>query len=156
MTTEPRPGNADLSGATPTSGGSAGERNVVDRTQSDRSLSELFSRLTSDVSTLFREELELAKVELRAEAKQAGKAAGKLGAAGVIGLIAALLLSWALAFLIAEVLPTWAGFAIVGAIYAIVAAVMGMNGKKELDKVDPTPRQTVDTLQEDKEWLKNR
>lgn len=122
----------------------------------DQSLSDLVGRLTSDVSTLFRKELELAKVELRQEAKQAGMAAAKLGVAAVVGLIATLMLSWALAYLIGLVLPTWAGFAIVGAVYAIVAVVLGLSGKKQVSNVDPTPRQTVETLQEDKQWAKNR
>lgn len=128
----------------------------VSATSTEPSVSDLIGRLTSDVSTLFREELELAKVELRQEAQKAGKAAGKLGAAAVVGFIAALLLSWALAWLIALALGAWAGFAIVGVIYAIVAAVLGLNGKKQLQAVNPTPEQTVDTLQDDKEWVKNR
>ena len=132
------------------------ERGTVSEPITERSVPELIGRLTSDVSTLFREELELAKVELRQEAKGAGKAAGKFGAAAVVGLIAAFLLSWALVYLIALALPTWAGFAIVGVVYGIVAAVLANNGKKQLDTVDPTPRQTVETLQEDKQWLKNR
>jgi Putative Actinobacterial Holin-X, holin superfamily III len=134
----------------------AQERASVAQPTVERSVPELITRLTSDLSTLVREEVELAKTEVRVEAKKAGKAAGKLGAAAVVGLIAALLLSWALAYLIALVLPTWAGFAIVGVVYAIVAAVLAKGGQKQLNTVDPTPRQTVETLQEDKQWLKNR
>lgn len=119
-------------------------------------ISDLFSRLTSDLSQLFRDEVELAKVELRQEAKQAGKAGAKLAVAAVVGLIAALLLSWMLAFLLAEFLPTWVGFLIVGLVYAAVAAAVGLSGKKQLQQVEPTPQQTVETLKEDKEWVTNR
>ena len=119
-------------------------------------LTDLLSELSSEVSTLFQQEVELAKAEVRAEAKRAGKAGGKLGAAAVVGLLAAFLLSWALAFLIDLLWPTWVAFAIVGIVYAIVAAVLGMNGKKQLQRVDPTPQRTVETLKEDKQWVQNR
>lgn len=133
---------------TPTAGQPAGE--------GDKSLSELLSTLTSQLSTLFRKEVELAQVEIKQEVRKAGKAAGALGAAGGAGYMAVLMLSFALAWGLGELIPVWAGFLIVGVIYAVVAAVMYSGGKKKLDQVDPKPEQTIETLKEDAEWARAR
>jgi protein-S-isoprenylcysteine O-methyltransferase Ste14 len=119
-------------------------------------LSDLMGELGREISTLFRQEVELAKAEVREQSKRAGAAAGKLVAAAVIGLVAALLLSWTLVYLIDLVAPEWVGFAIVGVVYAVVAAVLGANGRKQMQNVNPKPEQTAQTIQEDKGWLKNR
>jgi uncharacterized membrane protein YqjE len=122
--------------------------------QPDRSLGELFSEMTSDLSGLVRKEIELAKVETKEEASKAAKAGGMLGAGAVTAHMALLFLSLALAWLLAEFLPTPVGFLIVGVIYAVAAAVLLMQGKKRLQEVDPVPQQTVETLKEDVEWVK--
>jgi hypothetical protein len=124
--------------------------------EGDKSLSDLLSTLTSQLSTLFRKEVELAQVEIKQEIRKAGKAAGALGTAGGAGYMAVLMLSFALAWGLGELIPVWAGFLIVGAIYAVVAAVMYSSGKKKLDQVDPKPEQTIDTLKEDAEWARAR
>ncbi len=122
----------------------------------DKTLPELLSELTDELTTLFRQEVELAKTELKQQASRAGKASGMLVAGGVIGFVAFLLVSWAIAFLIALVLPTWLGFAIVGVVYAVIAAVVASVGRKQLKQVNPKPEQTVASLKEDQAWLKNR
>lgn len=122
----------------------------------DQSLGELLGELTSEFSTLIRDEVQLAKVELKAEAKDAGKAGGLLGAAAVAGLMALILLSFAIAWGLAEIMPAGWAFALVGLLYLIAAAVMGLAGKKKLDEVNPTPEQTVQTLKEDVKWAKKQ
>ena len=110
------------------------------------SVGELVGNVTRDLSTLMRQELTLARAELKAEASKAGKAAGALGAAGVAGLLAALFLSvclwWALGHLIGN---GWSAL-VVAAIWGIVAAVLYANGRTKLREVQPTPERTVDTL----------
>ncbi|HEX9994156.1 MAG TPA: phage holin family protein [Acidimicrobiales bacterium] len=120
------------------------------------SLGELFGRMTSDFSTLVRKEMELAKVELKEEAKQAGKAGGAFGAAGLAGFMALLLLSFALAWGLAEIMPEGFAFLIVGAIYAIAAAVLFGKARKQMQQVNPVPEQTVETLKEDAQWLRDQ
>lgn len=122
----------------------------------DESLGALLSRLMSDVTALFRQEVELAKAELRAEGSRAAKAAGMVAGAAGAALLAALLLSFALAWLLAEAMPTWLGFLIVGVVYAIVAAVLAKSGRTRMQQIDPVPQQTVETLKEDVQWAKNR
>lgn len=124
--------------------------------EQDASLGELLSRLTDQFSTLVRQEVALAKTEITAEVKRAGKAGGLFGAAGALGYLALLLVLVAVAWGLAEVMPIWLGFLIVGAVVGIVAAALGGLGKKEADKVDPVPHQTMETLKEDAEWAKNQ
>lgn len=120
------------------------------------SLGELFGDLSEQTRTLMRQEIELAKVEIKQEAVRAGKASGKLVAGAAIGFVAFLLISWAIAWAIALVLPTWAGFAIVGVIYAVIAAVLAQSGRKELQQVNLPPPQTVDEVKETKQWVSNQ
>lgn len=139
-----------------TSAASADERVDLTRQpkQPDRSLGDLFSEMTSDLSSLVRKEIELAKVETKEEATRAAKAGGMLGAGAIAAHMALLFLSFALAWLLAELLPTPVGFLIVGVIYAVAAGVLLMQGKKRMQQVDPVPQQTVETLKEDVEWAK--
>jgi hypothetical protein len=121
----------------------------------ETSVGELIGNISNDLSTLFRQEVELAKVELKQEASKAGKAAGMLGGAGFAGYMTVLLLSLALVAALGNVMDYgWAAL-IVAVIWGIAGAVLYANGRKKLKTVDPTPRRTVDTLKEDAQWLKN-
>jgi hypothetical protein len=119
------------------------------------SVGELIGNISNDLSTLFRQEVELAKAELKQEASKAGKAAGMLGGAGFAGHLAVVLLSFALVFALGNVMDLgWAAL-IVAVIWGIIGAVLYVNGRKRLKTVDPVPRRTADTLKEDAQWLKN-
>ena len=121
----------------------------------ETSIGEMIGNISNDLSTLFRQEVELAKVEVKEEAAKAGKAAGMLGAAGYAGHLTVVLLSFALVFGLSNVMDAgWAAL-IVAAIWGIVAAVLFVNGRKKMKTVDPVPHRTVDTLKEDAQWLKN-
>lgn len=122
----------------------------------DRSLGQLFGDLSRDMSGLVRKELELARAEISEEAARAGKAAGVLGGAAGAGLLALLLLSFAAAWGLAEVMPTGVAFLIVGAVYAAVAGVLFISGRNRLRQVRPVPDQTVQTLKEDVQWAKTQ
>ncbi len=115
----------------------------------DRSLSELLSDVTGELATLFRKELELAKVETSEQVSQAVKAGAMLGAAGVVAFLAAMLLAFAAAWGLAEVLPTGFAFLIVGVMVLLVAALLGSVGKKKMSGVSPVPDQAVATLRAD-------
>jgi uncharacterized membrane protein YqjE len=123
---------------------------------SDASLSDLISRLGDDVTLLFRQEVELAKVELRRDLMAMAKAGGMLAAAGLLAFVTLLLLAWTLAWGLATVLSTWLGFLIAAVVIGAIAAGIGLAGKKRFEQVDLTPRTTVQTLQEDREWLSER
>jgi len=121
----------------------------------ETSVGEMIGNISNDLSQLFRQEVELAKVELKQEASKAGKAAGMLGAAGFAGYLAVVLLSFALVFALANVMDAgWAAL-IVAVLWGIVGAVLFVTGRNKLKTVDPVPHRTVDTIKEDAQWLKN-
>ncbi len=118
-------------------------------------IGQIISDISDDLSTLFRKEVELAKVEIRQEATKAGKAAGMLGGAGLAGYMVALFLTLALMFALGNVMDLgWAAL-IVAVLWGIVGAVLFAVGRKKMRTVSPVPRQTVETLKEDAQWLKN-
>ncbi len=121
----------------------------------DASLSDLLSELTQDLGTLMRQEVQLARVELQREATKATKAGAILAAAGVLGLAALLLILWAASWGLAEVMPAGLAFLVVALVVGIAAAAMAAMGRRRFQQVDPTPRTTLRTLKEDKEWLSN-
>lgn len=128
---------------------------VVDVRQ-DRSLGDLLGDLSRDLSTLMRQEIELAKVEIKEEVAKTGKAGGMLGGTAVAGHMALLLLSFALAWGLAEIMPTGFAFLLVGLAYAAVAGALYLKGRDELRKVHPVPEQTVETLKEDVAWARQQ
>ena len=123
--------------------------------QPDRSLSELFHDLTSDVSTLFRKEVELAKIEAREELRRSGKAAGMFAGAGIGGWMALLFISLSLAWLLDQAMNTALAFVIVGAVWAVVALVLAKRAQQEMKDMQALP-QTIETLKEDVQWAKTR
>jgi hypothetical protein len=120
----------------------------------DVSVGELVGNVTRDLSTLMRQELALAKAEVKAEAGKTGKAAGALGAAAFAGFMAVLFLSiclwWALGNLIGN---GWSAL-VVAVLWGIVGAVLYSSGRKKLQEVNPTPERTVDTLKNVPDALK--
>jgi Putative Actinobacterial Holin-X, holin superfamily III len=108
-------------------------------------LGDLLGGVTRDISTLFRQEVELAKAELTDSAKKAGKGAGMFGGAAVAGLMALLFVSitvwWALGYLIGN---AWSGL-VVTVVYALVALILFLRGRTQLKTVRGAP-QTVDSL----------
>jgi uncharacterized membrane protein YqjE len=119
----------------------------------ETSLGELTSRLTSELGELFRTHVELAKQETVTEVRTAAKASGMLAGSGVAAHFALLLLSFAAAWGLAAVMPNGLAFLIVGVVWAIVAGVLYMLGRKQIDELDPTPHATIEEIQEDKKWL---
>jgi hypothetical protein len=115
----------------------------------DRSLSELLSEVTNEVATLFRKEVELARAETSEQVSRAARAGAMLGAAAVVGFLTLILLSFAAAWGLAEVVPAGVAFLIVGVVFAVLAAVLASAGKKKMAAVNPVPKQAVQTLQAD-------
>ena len=111
------------------------------------SLGDLLGEVTRDMSTLMRQEVELAKVELKQSATRAGKGAGMLAGAGVAGHFVLLFLSLALWWALGTVMGLgWSGV-VVAVIWGIIAAILAARGRKELNAIKGMP-QTAETLQE--------
>jgi hypothetical protein len=118
------------------------------------SLGELISRTTADLGQLLRDEIDLAKVEIKEEVRTAGRAGAFIGAGALLGYLALALVCFAAAWGLAEVVPEGVAFLIVGVIVAIAAGVAFLVGRRDLSSVDPVPTQTVETIQEDVQWAK--
>jgi uncharacterized membrane protein YqjE len=121
--------------------------------RADRSLPELFSELTGEVSTLVRKEFELAKVEVREEVRDAARAGGMLGAGGLAAWFGLLFVSLAIAWLIDQGLNRALAFGIVALAWLIAAAILISRGRQRLAALQVIP-QTKETIQEDVEWAR--
>ena len=117
------------------------------------SIGDLIGEVSRDFSTLLRQEMELAKAELRQSATRAGKGAGLYGGAGIAGYMAVLFLSialwWGLGYLVGN---AWSAV-IVAVIWGIIALLMFLVGKREMDAVKGMP-QTVETVKKIPDTLK--
>ncbi|WP_433236460.1 phage holin family protein [Streptosporangium sp. CA-135522] len=119
------------------------------------SLGQLVGDIGEDLSRLVRQEMALAKAEMRQEASKAGKAAGMLGGAGLAGYMVALLVTLAVMFALGHVMDlVWAAV-IVAVIWAVIGAVLYVNGRNRLKQVSPKPERTVETLKEDAQWARD-
>ena len=126
-----------------------------EETAAHTSLGDLLGEVSRDISTLMRQEVELAKAELRQSATRAGKGAGMFGGAGLAGYMALLFVSIALWMGLAYLIGLgWAAL-VVGVIYGIVALVLYLKGKKEMEQIKGLPKTTEslkkipDTLKKD-------
>jgi hypothetical protein len=113
-----------------------------------QSVGELLGDISRDLSTLMRQELELAKAEIKAEVSKTGRAAGMLGGAGFAGYMVLLFLSCAAWWGLENVMDAgWAAL-IVAAVWAVIGAVLYATGRSTMRTVHPKPERTVDTVQE--------
>jgi sugar phosphate permease len=123
----------------------------------DRPLGEVAGDLTRDLSLLVRQELELAKAEMKEKGRVAAPGLGMIGGAGVTGLMAAGALTAFLILTLSIFLPEWSSALIVGAVLAAVTYVLVKQGKERVEKAgSPVPEQTIETVKEDVEWAKTR
>ena len=141
-------------GTGPVPGSTATGAHVTTGASDGRSLGEIVGDLSTDLTTLVKQELTLARTELKEEAAKAGKGAGMLGGAGVAGLLALILGSFALAYLLDNWMPVELAFLIVTLLWAIVGAVLAARGRKELKNSNPQLPETQQTLKEDAAWAR--
>ena len=128
--------------ATPSAGGD--HRSVL-ASEDGRSIGQLLTDVTGNVSTLMRQEVALAKAEVRQSARRAGKGTGLLVGAAVGALLFLVFLSVSAAWGIGQHIGVQWGALIVAAVWAVIALVLALTGKKSLDSVNGVP-ETVDTL----------
>jgi len=120
----------------------------------ERSLGEIVGDVANDLTTLVKQEIDLAKTEAKAEVAKAGKGAGLLGGAGLAGYLTLFFLSLALMFLLDSWMHTgWAAL-VVGLLWGVAAAVMALSGRKELKSMNPKLETTQRTIKEDVAWAK--
>lgn len=124
--------------------------------QDEKSIGELVSAATRDLSQLVRSEIALAKSEIKQEVKQASAGAAMFTGAALAGYLTLLFLSFAAAWGIGTLLGggTGWGLLIVGVLYGIAAAVMALTGKKKVSQVKP-PERTIRTVKDDLAWARH-
>jgi uncharacterized membrane protein YqjE len=117
--------------------------------ETDASIGGLVRGALDDVRELFREEVALARAEIRHELSKVSGAAVQFGVAGVALLFAATCLVVAVALGISALFdwPAWAGFGVVALLLAIVGAAMAAAGRRAVRAVQPLPR-TIHTIKE--------
>jgi len=121
----------------------------------ERPIGELVKELSTQTSTLVRQELELARAELQEKGKLAGKGAGLLAGAAVFALLAMGALTAGLIALLETAMSVWIAALIVMVLWVIVAAVLAKAGQAALKRATPPVPQTVETVKEDVQWAKN-
>jgi uncharacterized membrane protein YqjE len=125
-------------------------------TYHEPTLGELFSDLSRNSSMLIREEVRLAQVEMTAKAKSAGRGVAFIAAGGFIAYAGFIILLIAAVVALSLVMADWLAALIVGLVVAIIGGVMAWSGLNNLKKIDPVPQQTVETIEEDREFLKEK
>jgi uncharacterized membrane protein YqjE len=131
--------------------------NDAQPTLRDRSTGDLVKQLSEQTSTLVRQEVELAKLELTEKGKQAGVGAGILGGAGLVAMLGIAALTAALIAGLAEAMDVWGAALIVGVVYIAVAGMLVLLGRDRVRRgMPPKPEETIETVKEDVEWARNQ
>ena len=124
----------------------------------DTSMSTLISGIVGDAQELVRQEIALARQEIREEIGNAKDAGIKFAIAAGVLAIGGLLLVLTIAQGLADLLnwPTWAGYGLVGLVLAVGGYFLLSSAQKQLKEVKPVPEKTVETMKENVEWIKDR
>ena len=130
---------------------------MMQQRKEDRSLGELFGELAADMGTLVRKEVELARTEMTQKASRVGKDVGFLAVGGAVAYAGLLAIVAAIIIGLATLgLQWWLAALIVGLVVAGIGYFLVQKGLDALKREDIAPRQTIETLQEDKEWAKEQ
>lgn len=120
-------------------------------------MGELFKQLSTDLSTLVRQEILLAQVEMTQKGKRAAAGAGFLGGAGVVSLLLLGSLTACIIAALAKGMDVWLAALIVTVVYGLIAGFLAITGKQRVAEASPTvPEQTIQTLKEDAQWAKTQ
>ena len=122
----------------------------------DRSIGELVAELSQETVTLVRQEIQLAQAEMTQKATRVGKNVGFLVVGGVVAYTGALALIAAAIIILGKVIPLWLSAAIIGFVIVVVGLILVIKGANTLRRENPAPQETVETLKEDSEWLKDQ
>jgi hypothetical protein len=123
----------------------------------ERPLGEVAAALTRDLSLLVRQELDLAKAEVRHKGSLALPGLGMMGAAGVVALLAGGALTAFLVLVLSLFLDEWLAALVVGVLLAAMAAALALAGKERVKEMGrPLPEQTIETVKEDAAWMKEQ
>ena len=129
---------------------------VHENDQRDKPVGELLKQISTDTSTLVKQEMALARAEIAEQGKKAGLGAGLFGAAGALGLVTLGALAATLILLLDKAMDAWVAALIVTAVFGAIAALLALTGKNRIQEATPPAPQTVETVKEDVEWAKTQ
>ena len=119
-------------------------------------LGDLFRQLAQDSATLVRQEMALAKAELKSNVKSAARDAVMVAVGGILALVGVTVLIAFLVVAVGDALDNyWLGALIVGVLFLLVGGILAMSSLKKLKNEDVAPTRTLETLKEDKQWLQS-
>jgi Flp pilus assembly protein TadB len=122
--------------------------------KTEPSIGELMGQLSTQTSRLIRDEMRLAQKEFQESAKHAGVGAGMLGAAGVLAVLGLATLIAAAVAALSLVLPVWASAVIVAVVLFVVAGIIALVSKKQVQQVPPPAAETVNSVKRDIDEVK--
>ena len=126
------------------------------RRPEERPLSELFGDLVTETTTLVRNEVALAKVEITQKATKVGTNIGSLVIGGAVGYAALLAICAAVILLLSNWIPAWLSALVVGVVVGVIAWLMISKAMTALRTMELKPRETVESLKEDAQWIKDQ
>ena len=122
----------------------------------DRSIGELIAELSRETVALVRQEVQLAKAEMSQKASRVGKNVGFLIVGGVVAYTGLLAIVAAVIIVLGGVIPLWLSALVVGLVIAAIGLFLIVKGANTLRQEDPAPQETIETLKEDREWLRDQ
>ena len=129
---------------------------VHESDQRDKSIGELLKQLSTDTSTLVKQEMALARAEIAEQGKKAGLGAGLFGAAGALALVTLGALAATLILLLDKAMDAWIAALIVTVVFGAIAALLALTGKNRINEATPPAPQTIETVKEDVAWAKTQ
>lgn len=129
---------------------------TMNRPEAEPSLGQLFTELTDDMSTLVRQELELAKAETMQKVSKATRSIIMMVAGGLLAYAGLIALVIAVAIALGGLMPYWLSSLIVGLVVIVIGAVLVMSGRSSLATISLVPEKTVETLKQDARWAKEQ
>jgi Na+/serine symporter len=129
----------------------------MDTRRDDRSLGQLFGDLSNQLGTLVQQEITLARTEVSKGVGTAARNAALLGVGAALGYAALLVALVGVALLLVDLgVEPWLAFLAVAAVAGVIAGVLAIRGRAQLEESDLAPRKTIQTIKEDAEWAKER
>lgn len=122
----------------------------------DRSIGELIAELSRETVALVRQEVQLAKAEMSQKVSRVGKNVGFLIVGGVVAYTGLLAIVAAVIIVLGGVIPLWLSALVVGLVIAAIGLFLVVKGANTLRQEDPAPQETIETLKEDREWLRDQ
>ena len=129
----------------------------MDSRTDERSIGQLFSDLSRQLSTLVRQEITLARTEMTNRATEAGRGAAMVGAGGALAYAGGLAIVAAIVLLVIQAgVEPWLAALLVGVVVVIVGGALIASGRTAISRTDLTPRRTIESLRDDTDWAKEQ